>query len=101
MPPNNQCSLETGMGGAYVNLVSSHWSPNPLIGSVGWDIEKLQWSRGPLDDTHNMGRLSAHPNHGPVDPSQQPFHYHLYVLRRGALRRKHMDGHTSDLLHFS
>lgn len=36
-------------------------------------------------DTHDVGILSVHPDHGPVDPSQQPFHHLLYVLRRGAL----------------
>lgn len=30
-------------------------------------------------ETHNVRRLSAHPNHSPVDPSQQPLHDQLYV----------------------
>lgn len=52
----------------------------------------LRSSRGG-SNTHDVGSLSAHPDHGPVDPSQQPLHHLLYVLRRGALEGKHRDGH--------
>lgn len=48
-----------------------------------WNTGKQWWQRG--RDTHNMGRLSAHPNHSPIDPSQQSFHYLLDMGRRGAL----------------
>lgn len=57
-----------------------------------WTVGTLR-SRGgrgvPCRNTHNVGRLSAHPNHGAVDPSQQPLHYQLDVYRSGALWGKH------------
>lgn len=37
-------------------------------------------------DTHDVGRLPAHPDHSPVDPSQQPLHHQLHVHGGGALR---------------